>query len=157
MHLCIFKHFKVTFDKELIDEDKPVKQVKRILFGHMNPYPQRKIITFNKHQQDFDFTVGYAELGHLDENEIKCLGPLSLSVIKLNGVQDAYSKHQGQQGVDTKGIKAHFMMDDNGLLVLQNVELVVEKSISGEEEESTLSKIGNTISNLFKGNIDACN
>lgn len=142
---------QVTFDKELIDEDKPAKQVKRTLFGHMNPYPQRKIITFNKHQQDFDFTVGYAELDHLHENEIKCLGSLSLSVIKLNGVKDAYSKHQGQENVDTKGIKAHFEMNDSGLLVLQNVELVVEKTVSGEEEESTLSKIGNTISNLFKG------
>lgn len=118
----------------------------------MNPYPQRKIITFNKHQQDFDFTVGYSELGHLEENEIKCLGSLTLSNIKLNGVQDAYSKHQGQEGVDTKGIKAHFAMDDNGLLVLQNVELVIEKTVNGDlEEESTLSKIGNTISNLFKG------
>lgn len=126
--------------------------MKRILFGHMNPYPQRKIITFNKHQQDFDFTVGYAELGHLDENEIKCLGSLSLSNIKLNGVQDAYSKHKGQDGVDTKGIKAHFAMDDSGLLVLQNVELLIEKTVTGDpEEESTLSKIGNTISNLFKG------
>lgn len=118
----------------------------------MNPYPQRKILTFNKHQQDFDFTVGYAELGHLDENEIKCLGSLSLGNFKLNGVQDAYSKHQGQEGVDTKGIKAHFSMDDSGLLVLQNVELIIEKTVAGdEEEESTLSKIGSTISNLFKG------
>lgn len=119
----------------------------------MNPYPQRKIITFNKHQQDFDFTVGYAELSHLDENEVNCLGSLSLSNIKLNGVQDAYSKHSGQDGVDTKGIKAHFAMDDSGLLVLQNVELLIEKTVSSDqEEESTLSKIGNTISNLFKGN-----
>lgn len=118
----------------------------------MNPYPQRKILTFNKHQQDFDFTVGYAELNHLDENEIKCLGSLSLSNIKLNGVQDAYSKYKSQEGVDTKGIKAHFAMDDSGILVLQNVELLIEKTVTGDqEEESTLSKIGNTISNLFKG------
>lgn len=118
----------------------------------MNPYPQRKIITFNKHQQDFDFTVGYAELSHLDDYEVKCLGSLSLSNIKLKGVQDAYSKHHDKEGVDTKGIKAHFAMDDSGLLILQNVELVIEKTIAGDhDEESTLSKIGNTISNLFKG------
>lgn len=117
----------------------------------MNPYPQRKIITFNKHQQDFNFTVGYAELNHLDEHEIKCLGSLSLSIIKLKGVKDAYLKHQGQEGVDTKGIKAHFAMDDSGILVLQNVELLIEKTVTDQEEESTLSKIGSTISNLFKG------
>ncbi|XP_060836721.1 hypoxia up-regulated protein 1 isoform X3 [Rhopalosiphum padi] len=143
---------QVTFDKEVIDENKPAKQVKRILFGHMNPYPQRKIITFNKHQQDFDFTVGYAELSHLHENEVKCLGSLQLSNIKLNGVRDAYTKYQGQEGIDTKGIKAHFAMDDSGLLILQNVELLIEKTVTADtEEESTLSKIGNTISNLFKG------
>ncbi|XP_050433030.1 hypoxia up-regulated protein 1 [Adelges cooleyi] len=143
---------QVTFDKEITEEDKPTKQVKRMLFNHMNPYPQKKILTFNKHQKDFTFTVGYAELSHLPEDEIKSLGSLTLSTIKLNGIKDAFAKHQESEGVDSKGIKAHFTFDESGLLVLQNVELLVEKTVtSDDEEQSTLSKIGNTISNLFKG------
>jgi len=47
------------------------KHVKRTLFGSMNPYPQKKILTFNKHQNDFSFHVGYAELDHLSDLEIK--------------------------------------------------------------------------------------
>ncbi|XP_050542490.1 hypoxia up-regulated protein 1 isoform X2 [Daktulosphaira vitifoliae] len=143
---------QVIFDKEITEEDKPTKQVKRMLFGPMNPYPQRKILTFNKHKKDFAFMVGYAELSHLPEYEIKALGPLTLSSIKLNGVKEAFSKHQETEDIDTKGIKAHFALDESGLLVLQNVELLIQKTIrTDDEEQSTLSKIGNTISNLFKG------
>lgn len=47
------------------------KPVKRMLFGPMNPYPQKKILTFNKHQSDFTFTVNYAELDHLPPQEIE--------------------------------------------------------------------------------------
>lgn len=98
----------------------------------MDPYPQHKIITLNKHRQYFDFTVGYAELNHLDENEVRSLGSLSLVNFKLNGVQDAYSKYQGQKRVDTKGIEVDFLMDDSGLLVLHSVNLIVEKSVTAD-------------------------
>lgn len=109
-----------------------MEQIKHILFGHMNPYPQRKIITFNKQQRDFDFTLSYTELNHLDENEVRNLGSLTLTNISLNGVRDAYYKYQGQEGVDTKGIEAHFLMDDSGLLVLHSAELLVEKTVTAD-------------------------
>lgn len=37
----------------------------------MNQYPQKKILTFNKHQNDFEFQVQYGDLesGHA-EHEI---------------------------------------------------------------------------------------
>lgn len=62
------------------------------------------------------------------------------------------AKHQGP-GVESKGIKAHFQMDDSGILTLVNVEHVVEKTLVGdaEPEESPLSKLGSTISKLFTG------
>lgn len=143
--------FQFVFDIEEID-NKPSKQVKHILFGYMNPYPQRKIIIFNKHHQDFNFTVGYAELFHLDENEVKCLGALSLISFKLNGMQDSYSKYHSEEGVDTKGIKIQFTMDNSGILVIENVELFIEKTDPNDQiEEATLSKVINAISNIFKG------
>lgn len=113
-----------------------MKQVKRILFGRMNTYPQHQIITFNKHQRDFDFTVSYAELNHLDENEIGCLGSLSLGKFILNGVQEAHSKYRGQEGVETKGIEAHFSLDDSGLLVLYSIELLVEKTVTADTHDT---------------------
>ncbi|KAL6432378.1 hypothetical protein ACFW04_006768 [Cataglyphis niger] len=58
---------QITFDRYT---DNKVRQVKKTLFGKMNPFPQKKIITFNKHTQDFDFHVNYAELDYLPPIEV---------------------------------------------------------------------------------------
>lgn len=81
------------------------------------------------------------------------LGSLILSKVSLSGVAEAISKHQGPK-MEIRGVKAHFIMDDSGILKLSNVELVVEKYLSDGDmnsaEESPLSKLGNTISKLFQ-------
>lgn len=63
-------------------------------------------------------------------------------------------KNQGPN-VDSKGIKAYFLLDESGVLTLSNVELLLEKTMTDEElaaqEESPLSKLGSTISKLFTG------
>lgn len=59
----------MTFAREI--EGGDIKQVKRTLFGAMNPFPQKKIITFNKHKSDFTFSVNYADLDHLPQPEIE--------------------------------------------------------------------------------------
>ena len=97
----------------------------------------------------------------MQKSSVKCvlfldraLGHLNLSKVELTGVADALAKHQGNN-VESKGIKAHFSMDESGLLNLAGVELVVEKTLTEEElaaqEESPLSKLGSTISNFFTG------
>ncbi|XP_014286232.1 hypoxia up-regulated protein 1 isoform X2 [Halyomorpha halys] len=139
---------QVTFERET---DSGTKLVKRTLFGSMNPYPQKKILTFNKYLTDFEFSVGYAELDLLEPSEIENIGPLNLTKVSLSGVADAIAKHQGPSN-EIKGVKAHFFMDESGILKLSNVELVVEKIVpdgEGAAEESPLSKLGNTISKLF--------
>lgn len=114
----------------------------------MNPYPQKKVISFNKHINDFSFNVNYAELEHIPSNELQYIGSLNLSQVVLTGVSDALSKHSGEN-VEHKGIKAHFNLDDSGILNLVNVEFVAEKAVTEEDKESTMSKIGSTISKLF--------
>lgn len=114
----------------------------------MNPYPQKKVITFNKHTNDFTFNVNYAELDHIPANELANIGGLNLSQVVLSGVGAALAKHTGDN-VEHKGIKAHFNMDDSGILNLVNVEFVAEKVVTEEDSDSTLSKIGSTISKLF--------
>ncbi|RZC35188.1 HSP70 and/or Trypan PARP domain containing protein [Asbolus verrucosus] len=138
---------QVVFERET---QEGIKQVKRTLFGLMNPYPQKKIITFNKHMTDFSFNVNYADLEYLQNNEIANVGSLNLSEVSLIGVVDALKKHTGDN-IETKGIKTHFAMDDSGILNLMNVELVVEKTVTETEEEGTFSKLGSTISKLFGG------
>lgn len=125
------------------------KQVRRTLFGLMNPYPQKKIITFNKHTTDFTFSVNYAELDYLPPREIERIGSLNITQVSLTGVAEAFKKHLADN-VETKGIKAHFIMDDSGILSLLNVDLVVEKEVASEaEEDGPFSKLGSTISKLF--------
>lgn len=137
---------QVTFTRHVDGNDKLIK---RTLFGPMNPYPQKKVITFNKHTDDFDFHVNYAELDHIPSNELQYVGGLNLSQVVLNGVGAALAKHTGEN-VEHKGIKAHFNLDDSGILNLVNVEFVAEKTVAEEEDQdSTLSKLGSTISKLF--------
>jgi hypoxia up-regulated 1 len=61
---------QVVFERE-VEGSAPPKHIKRTLFGSMNPYPQKKILTFNKHQNDFSFYVSYAELDHLSHLEMQ--------------------------------------------------------------------------------------
>lgn len=132
---------QVVFERATEDG---TKQVKRTLFGLMNPYPQKKIITFNKHTSDFSFNVNYSDLDYLPANEIENIGTTDLAEYKLTGVADAFKKNTGDN-IESKGIKAHFGMDESGVLKLINVELVLEKTVKPEdeeEEEGTLSKLG---------------
>lgn len=138
---------QVVFDRE--GGGKPVV---RTLFGPMNVYPQKKVITFNKHKQDFDFSVNYAELDYLSPAEVKAIGPVSISKVQLSNVASLLEE-KVKEGTESKGIKAHFTLDDSGVFSLVNVELLLEKSADGvdEEEEGTLSKLGSKISKLFSG------
>lgn len=146
---------QIVFERET---EEGTRQVKRTLFGLMNPYPQKKIITFNKHTADFNFNVNYAELDHLPPNEIINLGSLNLTEINLQGIAEAINKNK-DNNVESKGIKAHFSLDESGVLKLANVELVVEKLLppdsEKEDDESAFSKLGSTISKLFTGEADA--
>ncbi|XP_048521549.1 hypoxia up-regulated protein 1 [Dendroctonus ponderosae] len=138
---------QIVFQRET---KEGIKTVKRTLFGLMNPYPQKKIITFNKHTDDFSFTANYADLDYLPAGEILNIGGKDLSEFHLTGVADALQKNLGENA-ESKGIKAHFNLDESGILNLVNVELVVEKTVDASEEEGTLSKIGSTLGKLFGG------
>lgn len=79
------------------------------------------------------------------------IGNLNISTISLNGVAEALEKH-AKEGAESKGVKAHFNMDDSGILNLLNVELVSEKSsVTVNEEEGTFSILGSTITKFFAG------
>ncbi|XP_033331582.2 hypoxia up-regulated Grp170 co-chaperone protein isoform X2 [Megalopta genalis] len=122
---------QIMFDRTV---DNKVKQIKKSLFGKMNPYPQKKIITFNKFTDNFQFDINYAELDYLPPHEVAVIGNLHPSTIMLSGVAEALDKH-AKEGAENKGIKAHFAMDDSGILNLVNVELVSEKAGSAPNEE----------------------
>jgi len=153
----------VDFSRALEGEEG-VKKVRRTLFGRMNPYPQKKIMTFNKHQSDFTFYVNYADMDYLGKAEVERVGSMNLTSVLVKGVKEALDKNLVGENIETKGVKAHFQLDDSGILSVSSVESTFEKTISPEEQEAEeakedgekkdesidWSKLGDTISNYFK-------
>lgn len=145
--ICSIFSIQLIFNRENKIESE---QVRHVLFSYMKPYPLREIITFINQKLDFGFTVGYAELSHLDENEIRSLGSLSLHHIQLKGISNAYSEYQDQES--TNRINLHFTMDASGILVLENIEFTIGNSVINDQiEESSLMNILNFMRNFFKG------
>ena len=64
---------QVSFERKL-EGGSATKQVQRTLFGPNNPYPQKKVMTFNKMTHDFTFRVGYTGLDQLGEEERRWAG-----------------------------------------------------------------------------------
>ncbi|XP_063342397.1 hypoxia up-regulated protein 1 [Pelmatolapia mariae] len=141
---------QVEFTREVEEEEgvKTLKHNKRILFQRMATYPQRKVITFNRYNDDFVFNINYGDLSFLSQEDLSVFGSLNLTTVKLSGVGSSFQKHAD---AESKGIKAHFNMDESGVLLLDRVESVFETVVEEKEEESTLTKLGNTISTLFGG------
>jgi len=139
-----------------------VKKVRRTLFSRMNPFPQKKIMTFNKHVKDFRFYVNYHDLEYLGHDEVARLGVHNVTSVLVKGVAAALDNNNADN-IETKGVKAHFLLDDSGILSVTSIESVFEKTISVEEQEKleaeaeakeekedTWSKLGDTISQFFK-------
>ncbi|XP_022109354.1 hypoxia up-regulated protein 1-like [Acanthaster planci] len=152
---------QVEFERHMTDDDgsEVTRVVKRTLFGRNNPFPQKKVMTFNRHMTDFSFIVGYKDLESiLPPEDLESFGPTNLTTYTLKGVADALEK---QSGAEPKGIKAHFRLDESGILFLDSVESVFEKMETvmeevndTEEEQSTLQKLSSTISRFFSGSSD---
>merc|ERR1711902_194384 len=129
----------VNFERHFEDDEgKPAKKtVNKALFAKMNPFPQKKIMTFNKFQDDFDFHANINNLEYLDENEARYVGNHGLSSYTVKGLKD---------NMESKGVKAHFNLDDNGSLSVTAVEAAFEQTISVEqqikEEEEKKAKEG---------------
>uniref|UniRef100_A0A672LPM5 Hypoxia up-regulated protein 1 n=1 Tax=Sinocyclocheilus grahami TaxID=75366 RepID=A0A672LPM5_SINGR len=137
---------QVEFSRETEEEDgiKTMKHNKRILFQRMAPYPQRKVITFNRYMDDFVFYINYGDLSFLGEQDLKVFGSQNLTMVKLSGVGSSFKKHSD---AESKGIKAHFNMDESGVLILDRVSnLVLDFKTDAEkpEEKSDAEKVEET-------------
>lgn len=66
----------VEFEKQ--SKDGVAKTLSRTLFGRNNPYPQKKVLTFNKHTDDFDFNVNYGDTSFTSEEISKNITKVSL-------------------------------------------------------------------------------
>uniref|UniRef100_A0A8C8MEK7 Hypoxia up-regulated protein 1 n=1 Tax=Oncorhynchus tshawytscha TaxID=74940 RepID=A0A8C8MEK7_ONCTS len=125
---------QVEFTRETEDEDgsRSLKHNKRILFQRMAPYPQRKVITFNRYTDDFAFDINYGDLSFLGQNDLSVFGSLNLTTVQLSGVSSSFQKHMD---AESKGIKAHFNMDESGMLLLDRCHYHYGNESSFSEKE----------------------
>ena len=86
----------------------------------MGPYPQRKVITFNRYSHDFNFHINYGDLGFLGPEDLRVFGSQNLTTVKLKGVGESFKKYPDYE---SKGIKAHFNLDESGVLSLDRVRV----------------------------------
>ncbi len=68
------------------------------------------------------------------------IGSLNLTEVDVKGVAAALDKYANEPNIETKGVKAHFAVDDSGLITVTAVESVFEKTITVEEQEAEEKK-----------------
>ncbi|XP_022219060.1 hypoxia up-regulated protein 1 [Drosophila obscura] len=139
---------QVVFDSVAAD-GVSAKKVKRVLFGLMNPYPQKKVITFNKHSDDFEFFVNYGDLDRYSQETVAFIGSLNITRVEIRQVKELLESLK-KDLVENKGIKAYFELNDSGIVRCTGVEYIYDKQKPDDaDEDSTLAKLGSTISKLF--------
>ncbi|XP_015795226.1 hypoxia up-regulated protein 1 [Tetranychus urticae] len=151
---------QVDFSREIVGEDgsKKTRLMQRVLFTRNNLYPTKKVLTFSRHSDDFEFFINYGDLqSFFSEEDIANIGSLNITKIQVKGVTEAMAKHK-DENKEYKGIRAHFRMDESGILNMENVETVFEAKIEepieaekGNVVGDAFAKFGNTISKLFGG------
>ena len=71
-HLIQLVNFQVDFNRESEEENAdPTRVIHRTLFNVANPYPMKKVMTFNKHTKDFEFRVNYGHLKYLTKEQLR--------------------------------------------------------------------------------------
>jgi len=126
--------------------------MRRTLFDKTNQFPQKKVMTFNKHTDDFDFNINYGDLSYLNGNALERIGSWNITEVNVTGVKEIFAKHEDEE---SRGIKVHFKIDDNGILNLEKIDIAFDKDgVQEDDEASTLSKLGSKISSFFGGSED---
>lgn len=66
---------KVDFEKYIAPgetrDSESSNSIRRVLFDRYNPFPQKKVMTFSKHVEDFGFNINYGDLSFLSQDYIK--------------------------------------------------------------------------------------
>ena len=74
------------------------------------------------------------EMEHLNDDEISNIGSSLLYNLGVSGVSEVVAKYSSEAGVKRKGVRAHFQLDDSGLVNVTSVEAAFERTVSVEEQ-----------------------
>ncbi|KAK4337395.1 hypothetical protein RND71_043342 [Anisodus tanguticus] len=147
----------VEFNRKISENEE--KTIQRVLYSRGNSYPMKKIFTFNKKNSDFDFLVKYGDLSFLSKDDQSYIGDKNLMKISLSNFDRFINNYQDETKYEAKGVKAHFSLNENGILVLTNAEYLYNEKVKEEVLDSnvvsdTLSNIGSKLGSFFSSNTD---
>ena len=151
----------VSFDRLYTDEQdgtEKIKSIDRTIFNKMNTFPIKKAMTFNRMAEDFSFLVKYSNLDFLSDTERNLFDKTHLLNVAISGVRDAHDKNMKEENVTDKGVKAHFRLNENGMLEILAIDSHFEKKVLEEvnkkEEKSTIERLSESISSFFSSKND---
>lgn len=80
-----------------------MKDTSRTIFGYKSHYPTgKKTVNFQSYQDDFDVTLSYGNLTHLNKQQIAELGATDLQAISVKGVADGIKKEVVDENCEMK-------------------------------------------------------
>merc|ERR1712062_615182 len=82
---------------------------------------------------------------HLSESQMSEFGTLPVMMVNVKGVKDVFNQHHDKTA---KGIKAHILVDESGLISVDSVEALFETIVANKTETGWME----SVSNFFSGN-----
>ena len=126
--------YPIGLSYDRLTEEGTMKHVDRVLCNRFSVIPQKKIMTFNKFQNDFEFSLQYGELLFWSSEQARALGPIGLMQVAVKGVEKAVAKYGAE---NFNSVKAHFNIDVSGLLAVDHIDILFsEKSGNSSTGES---------------------
>ena len=149
--------FPITVDFHKNISHDPTRLVQRVLYTRGNVYPLKKVFTFNKKNSDFDFAVNYGDLSFLSKAEQSYIGSKNLIQVSLSNFDRFIDKYQDAEKYEPKGVKAHFVLNENGIIELTTTEYVFNEKVEEEVPDleasnvvsDAISNLGSKIGSLF--------
>ncbi|KAK6766162.1 hypothetical protein RB195_025830 [Necator americanus] len=126
--------FPIQVNFKSKSEDGNLKDVTRQIFGYKTHYPtNKKIVTFQSYSDDFEISLGYGSLEHLQDVQKKQFGKTDLAQVSIKGLGTAIEQNGTCPECEIKGVKTTFAVDLSGIVSVVKSEFVVDKKPTPEE------------------------
>eukprot|EP01135_Chromosphaera_perkinsii_P004797 Nk52_evm28s296 gene=Nk52_evmTU28s296 len=121
----------VSYDKQQTEFEDSVR-INKVIFSHLNEFPQSKGLSFKNNLKDFSFDVNYGDLSYLPESSLDLIEARNISTVSIEGLTEAVETH----GKDNfKGVKVHFNMNPNGIVEVTGIDATFKNKEELEEEK----------------------
>eukprot|EP00124_Ichthyophonus_hoferi_P002404 Ihof_evm8s162 gene=Ihof_evmTU8s162 len=123
-------------------DDSKKTNVTRVLYPTQDKYPEVKLLGFQRHVHDFNFTVSYGDLDFLSKAQKETVGCQNLMQVSLTGLTDAIKKYENMEYL---GTKVRFSIDYSGILKVASATASFNDSLPETLASKMLGKVKDII------------